>query len=98
MSPAPTASVPGGSSARYRPAAPPRTGGTVPGAGSGMGAQVPGETLVDLLAGEPEVGQRIPVALPRGSSVLAARPGGPGVLLAQRAQGVRGRAAQRQPE
>src|ERR1700745_3831434 len=63
--------------------------GTWPGvARSGAGTVVSREALIDLLGGEPEIGQ----------GVAMAPPGGPGALLAQRAHGLRGPAAQRQPE
>src|SRR5262249_38008541 len=55
---------------------------------SGAGTAVTPEAIVDLLAGEPEIGQRVGMA----------RPGGPGGLRAQCAHGVRGPAGQRQPE
>src|SRR5215468_4665904 len=82
ISPAPTDSVPWGS--RSRAARLVRLAPWAP-AVSGISTLEP---LVDLLAGEPEIGQRVAVRWP----------GGAGALLAQPAHGGRGAVGQRQPE
>src|SRR6516164_7329216 len=88
--PRPVARRPGvgtSSGAGAWPGAERRSGaGTRPGvARSGAGTVVSSEALIDLLGGEPEIGQRVAMA----------RPGGPGALLAQRADGGVGEASQR---
>src|SRR5215470_18520769 len=82
ISPAPTGSVPWGS--RSSAARGVRLARWLP-AVSGIGTL---EALIDLFAGEPEIGQRVVVRWP----------GGAGVLLVQPAHGGRGAAGQRQPE